>query len=129
MNPRFLLPLAGLTLLVSAATGCGGSVDSRPHKWSYIAPTIIEPNCATANCHSALSQRKGIRLNTIDCSFMAAKIWGGFLNNLRSTSSAFPRMPPDAPLPDPDIALIEAWVQDGEKWDGPGTEPTKACLP
>ena len=124
MNPRFLMnSVVGLVLLAAAAAGCGGSVDSRPAKWSYIAPIIIEPNCATANCHSALTQRKMVQLDKIDLSFKAAKMWAGFVPNLRSISSAFPRMPPDAPLPEPDIALIEAWFQGGAQWDGPGPEP------
>ena len=66
MNPRFLNPFAALALVVSAAVGCGGSVDNRPAKWSYIYPVIIQPNCATANCHSTLSQRKGVKLDTIE---------------------------------------------------------------
>ena len=123
MNPRFLVSITGLVLAVSAAAGCGGSVDSRPAKWSYIYPVIIQPNCATANCHSTLTQRKGVRLDTIENGYKAAKSWAGFVPNLRSISTAFPRMPPDAPMPDPDIALIESWVQAGEPWDGPGAEP------
>jgi hypothetical protein len=124
MNPRFLVSVASLALVVSAAAGCGGSVDSRPHKWSYIAPTIIEPNCATANCHSALSQRGNVRLDTIDKSYRQALTWGGFLPLLRGEFPKVQRMPPDAPLPDPDIALIQAWFDDGKQWDGPGPQPT-----
>jgi len=125
MNPRFLIPLAGLALVVSAAAGCGGSVDSRPAKWSYIAPVIIEPNCATANCHSALTQRFNLRLDTIKESYKGLHQVGGLLMAvLRGELPNVQRMPPDAPLPDPDIALIQAWVDNGAPWDGPGPDPT-----
>ena len=35
--------------------------DDRPAKWSFISATIIEPSCATANCHSAITQPRGRR--------------------------------------------------------------------
>ena len=41
-----------------------------------------------------------------------------------------PRMPPDRPLPEVDIALVEAWIRDGarERPGGPpaGVEPPDA---
>jgi len=125
MNPRFLIPLAGLALVVSAAAGCGGSVDSRPAKWSYIYPVIIQPNCATANCHSTLTQRLGYNLSTTEESYRKLHLLGPLLSSLfRGTLKGIQRMPPDAPLPDPDIALIETWVANGAPWDGPGPDPT-----
>ena len=123
MNPRFLIPLAGLALVVSAAAGCGGSVDSRPAKWSYIYPVIIQPNCATANCHSNLTQRFNIRLDTMARGYTQLKglaASSGLSQLLRGENKAFQRMPPDVPLSDPDIALIEAWGAAGANWDGPG---------
>ena len=125
MNPRSLLSVACLALSVSAVAGCGGSVDSRPAKWSYIYPIIIQPNCATANCHSALTQRLGYRLDTIEESYRRLHASGGLLMALlRGDFPKIQRMPPDAPLPDPDIALIQAWVDNGAPWDGPGPDPT-----
>ncbi|HEY8926150.1 MAG TPA: hypothetical protein VIU64_17325 [Polyangia bacterium] len=129
MNPRFLTPLAALAVVVSAA-GCGGSVDNRPAKWSYIAPIIIEPNCATANCHSALTQRFNLRLDTIQSSYKGLHRLGSLLTSvLRGEIAGVQRMPPDAPLPDPDIALIEEWVANGAPWDGPGANPDPATTP
>ncbi len=52
-----------LLALVACLAGCGGA-DNRPAKWSYIAPAIIEPNCATVSCHSSVAQRAGVILDT-----------------------------------------------------------------
>jgi hypothetical protein len=126
MNPRFLIPLAGLALVAASAAGCGGSVDNRPAKWSYIYPVIIQPNCATANCHSTLTQRDKLNLQTPASGFLLMKAFasGPLLSQLlRGEKKEFPRMPPDVPLSDPDIALIEAWGAAGAPWDGPGAEP------
>ena len=41
---------------LGAAAGCGKSTDDRPATWSYVSTAILQPNCATANCHSALAQ-------------------------------------------------------------------------
>jgi hypothetical protein len=123
MNPRFLVSVAGLALVVSVAAGCGGSVDSRPAKWSYIYPVIIQPNCATANCHSNLTQRGNTRLDTMARAYTQLRIYAAsplLSQLLRGESTTFQRMPPDVPLSDPDIALIEAWGSAGANWDGPG---------
>lgn len=44
-------------------TACGSQDEERPATWNYIATAIIEPNCATANCHSNLAQRSGVQLD------------------------------------------------------------------
>jgi len=51
------------TCFVGALSGCGGADETRPAKWSYISTAIVQPNCATANCHSDLSQRSGVKLD------------------------------------------------------------------
>src|SRR5437899_1370653 len=45
--------------------GCGQSADDRPATWSYISTTIVQPNCATANCHATITQRSNIDLSTM----------------------------------------------------------------
>ena len=113
-------------VLAATAGACGGEEDVRDPVWGYISPAIIQPNCATANCHSNLTQRAGLRLDTKNLGYMQIR---GFAASptlsqlLRGESPVFRRMPPDVPLSDPDIALIEAWGADGAKWDGPG-DPT-----
>src|SRR5436305_12215114 len=46
------------------AVGCGNASDDRPATWSYVSTAILQPSCATANCHSALAQRASVDLST-----------------------------------------------------------------
>jgi hypothetical protein len=57
----FSLILVGLA---GTAAGCGKSTDDRPATWSYVSTAILQPSCATANCHSALAQRALVDLST-----------------------------------------------------------------
>ncbi len=116
--------------LVACIAGCGGA-DNRPAKWSYIAPAIIEPNCATVSCHSAIAQRAGVILEPAQtaydtltkrrfvvtcqagdttCMGLAAGT-SEILFLLRGQGSQ--RMPPDQALPESDIHLIQNWIADG----------------
>jgi hypothetical protein len=122
--------------LALAVVGCGSSADTRPKKWSFISPLIIQPSCATANCHSQLAQRSGVALDTaydgydqlVNRHFVKANDSEGsaLIGLLRGQGSR--RMPPDFPLPDADIELIAAWIDAGAMWDlssaGPPTSGT-----
>jgi len=134
-------PRAFWALAVSVATtvGCGAE---RPAAWTYISPAIIQPNCATSSCHSRLTASAGLDLSDIESgyrSLMAQKLPDGsgrprneyndktgaprplvtpgnpsgsrMLNMLRGFGA--PLMPPDRPLPEADIALIESWILEG----------------
>jgi len=109
--------------------GCGSSNDDRPANWSYISAAIIQPNCATANCHSALSARSGVQLDTIAAGFKALVqpsrpgffvapfvVPGDSANSalhhlLRGEGTR--RMPPDTVLPNDDLTLIDRWIDAG----------------
>jgi len=114
--------LAGIAALgVVAGAGCGGSTDDRPAKWSFIAATIVEPSCATVNCHSALTQRAGLDLHDRESGYYAL-VNGNYViasDPAQSTvvqvmnAQGSMRMPPDVPLPTADIDLIEAWIASG----------------
>jgi hypothetical protein len=118
-------------MLVAGLAGCGGA-DNRPAKWSYIAPAIIEPNCATVSCHSSVAQRAGVILEPAqkaydiltgrhfvvacpqgqDATCMdTAVATSEILYLLRGQGSQ--RMPPDQALPEADIHLIQTWIADG----------------
>jgi hypothetical protein len=99
------LPWLGLALLVVGVVGCGSLKDERPAKWSFIYATIIQPQCATVNCHSDIAKKGGVDMHDLDS---ACAQWGG-TQVLKSDSGSRPRMPPDAPLPAPDIELIDLW--------------------
>ena len=117
--------------LLALATGCGGG-DDRPARWSFIAPAIIEPSCATVSCHSAVAQRAGVVLDTKESAYktlttrhfvitcpsdapatcpQTAVADSEILVLMRGQGSQ--RMPPDFALPEVDIRLIEAWISNG----------------
>jgi hypothetical protein len=115
-----------LALVVAAAAliGCGGANDPRPPRWSFIAPTIIEPSCATVNCHSEVAQRAGVDLHDRATGYTDLTTRNFVVPNIPDSwdSSALQyllngqgalRMPPDAPLPNVDIALIQEWISLG----------------
>ena len=89
----------------SGVLGCGSLEDERPTKWSFIYATIIQPQCATVNCHSEIAKAGDYDFHDRD---LACKQWGG-TQVLKSDSGDRPRMPPDGPLPQADIELIDAW--------------------
>ena len=119
-NPP-MIPRRRLVLVAAAAAliGCGGADDTRPPRWSVISGTIIEPSCATVNCHSKIANRAGVDLHDRATGY-ADLVMRGFvvpgnpdqsalLYLLRGQGSL--RMPPDAPLPEADIALIDEWIR------------------
>jgi len=132
---RVLVALA-LGVLGTAA-GCGKAADDRPATWSYVSTAILQPNCATANCHSALAQRASVDLSTreagyhslVDRHFVIARDTvlgdGGaalltddqrversqVINLMHAQGNL--RMPPDMPLPETDIQLVASWIRNG----------------
>ncbi len=130
--PRLVVVAALAALTVAASAGCGGTKDDRPNKWSFISATIIEPSCATVNCHSAITHQGGVDLsnsaigfktlvNTMGSSTAAGggtfyvypdyPQYSSLITLLNAVGSI--RMPPDNPLSQADIALIESWISDG----------------
>jgi hypothetical protein len=140
VNDRFLGALALSVVVVGA---CGGE-DTRPATWSYISPAIIQPNCATASCHSRAAAVAGLDLSEADIGLKGLKdqklpagrpmqpmypdgqparplLTPGnpdqsrIMNMLRGIGAN--RMPPDRPLAEADIDLIETWILKGAKND------------
>jgi hypothetical protein len=115
--------------------GCG-STDDRPATWSYVSTAILEPSCATANCHSAIAARASVDLSDraagyrslVGGSYVISRAAVTDANGVEMTDdqrvirSAVPqlmravgnlRMPPDLPLPEIDIELFEKWIRAG----------------
>jgi hypothetical protein len=111
-------------LFACVLAGCGGA-ENRPPNWSFIAPAIIEPSCATVSCHSAVAQRSGVVLDTRASAYNTLivrhfvipfdKDTSELVALLRAAGSQ--RMPPDFPLPEADIELIEEWITRGASND------------
>lgn len=105
------VPRLGLALffIVWGVVGCGSLKDERPAKWSFIYATIIQPQCATVNCHSEIAKKGQIDLHDREVAYCS--LGPNFRSYLvKDTSTKIPRMPPDAPLPAVDIELITAWA-------------------
>src|SRR4051812_22685326 len=106
---RTIKPLA-LALASAALIGCGGT-DDRPARWSFIAPAIIEPSCATVSCHSSVAQRGGMVLEPRDVAYQYLVERFFVIRGDASASEVVAllrgqgsrRMPPDFALPEVDI--------------------------
>jgi hypothetical protein len=120
--PLRALVIGGLCA-VAVAAGCGGTTDDRPAKWSFISATIIEPSCATVNCHSAVAQRASVDLHDRETSYHALVdrpfVKGGEQSQLVALlrGQGAVRMPPDGPLPAADVDLIIRWIDAGANND------------
>jgi hypothetical protein len=131
----FALRTVLLVALASTAAGCGNATDDRPATWSYVSTAILQPSCATANCHSALAQRASVDLSTraagyhslIDRKFVITpadvaaasppvtddqRVERSQIINLMHAQGNL-RMPPDMPLPETDIQLVASWIRNG----------------
>jgi hypothetical protein len=111
-------------VLLAALAACGDERGAqRPAELSYILPTILEPSCATARCHSQHGAAAELVLegspHTVrDTLVKKSFVYPGqpagspLLNYLRGNYVEL-RMPPDAPLPPGDIDLITRWIAEG----------------
>ncbi|MEO8705107.1 MAG: hypothetical protein ABI867_33950 [Kofleriaceae bacterium] len=102
--------------------------DDRPATLEYITETILRPSCANAQCHSSMVNTYDYRFDSIEHAGESISravpplvIPGEpessllYLVLIRETQSdgSLPRMPYDAPLAGPDIALVNRWIGSG----------------
>jgi hypothetical protein len=125
-----------LGILLSSG-GCDTAAD-RSTAWSYIHSSIIRPSCTTSACHSKLGSQGGVDLSTPDAAYLlltghgcdAPEVAGSPPGNfvrpghpeaselvylLRGEGGTI--MPPDVPLPDAEIEIIERWILEGAACD------------
>ena len=111
-----------LAAVAAAGIGCGSTTDDRPVKWSFISATIIEPSCATVNCHSEIADRAGVDLHDRATGYRDLTERRFVIPGDQTSSSALLyllraqgsiRMPPDSPLPEADMVLIDNWIKAG----------------
>lgn len=114
MKPRF----ACLALAVGL-TACGTTPDERPVTIEVVALSILAPTCGQVQCHSTSTHLEGYAFDTLSAAKAALGRLVNKTNLPRSkilsvlTADGEERMPPDAPLAEEDIALIQAWVDAG----------------
>jgi hypothetical protein len=136
VKPLGALATSALLLALAACQDPG----EREPSWSYIHTAIIGPNCATSNCHSSLGSSvlgtgaAGLQLDQRESSFYLltgrpcdeSGTDGQPPSNLvvpgqpESSKLVYllrgvevDRMPPDIPLPEGEIELIEDWILEG----------------
>jgi hypothetical protein len=130
--PRLVAVVALAAVSVATGVGCGGTKEDRPAQWSFISPTIIEPACATVNCHSAITHQGHVDLSNSTIGYQTlVNVNGSSTADGGGTFYVYPghpeystlitlmnavgsiRMPPDNPLSQADIQLISKWISDG----------------
>jgi hypothetical protein len=132
-HARFRCGATAVLAFACAALGACQDVDDRPPTWSYIHATIIAPNCTTSNCHTDISQAAGISFDDPDEGYRAlagVNCGSGTANDLVVANQPEASklmyllrgeeirvMPPDVPLPDVEIELIEIWIEGGAPCD------------
>jgi hypothetical protein len=132
-HARFRCGAMAVLALACAALGACADVEDRPASWSYIHATIIEPNCTTSNCHTDISRAAGISFDDPDDGYLAlagVACGSGPANDLVVAGEPglskllyllrgieIGIMPPDVPLPDTEIELVEIWIREGASCD------------
>lgn len=130
---RLVLALA----LLGSAAACD-TPDERPAAWSYVYPALLLPACTTSSCHSNASAAAGLDLSTAAAAYSyllgracdappnPEDAYGNYvipfqpersrlLYLLRGDRTTI--MPPDAPLPESEIAIVERWILEGAPCD------------
>ena len=134
-EPVMRFAVISMVLMGLVSTACDDEV--RPASWSYIHEAIIVPNCTASACHSRISAAFGIALHDREgaYSYLTGTVCGQQdpaqpprnlvvpFDPARSKLMYLLRgqevrsMPPDIPLPDAEIEIIEEWILEGAPCD------------
>jgi hypothetical protein len=101
-------------LCLSLVAACGTSPDDRPATLEVVALSVLAPSCGQVQCHSSSTNLEGYAFDTLSGARAALKrlVPNGKLMDVL-TASGDKRMPADTPMDEKDIALIQAWIDDG----------------
>lgn len=136
------MPSVRRVILVAVVVAGCDTVQDRPDPtWSYMHAAIIQPSCATASCHSAITSVAGRDMSTTWTAYtvFTDRTCGGMLHGDADPSLEMARrdiikvlygigtrtttgtddllMPPDQPLNKSEIQLIERWYDNGAVCD------------
>jgi len=98
------------------AAACGTSGDARPATFEVVSLAVLAPACGTVACHSSTTKVQGYAFDTLDGARASLRelVRAGAPERSRLLDVITSRqMPPDAPLADQDVALIEQWITGG----------------
>lgn len=105
-------------VVVVALAACDTTDNDRPLTVEYITEAILQPSCSQYVCHSSFARQSGYAFDTVEEARKSLKsivvpsdAEASFLN--RVLTRTVKRMPYDAPLPNKDIQLIQAWIDSG----------------
>jgi hypothetical protein len=128
------LALAFFWMASAAAAAACDAPGDRSAEWAYVYPAILRPACTTSSCHSNVSSAAGLDLSTANAaySYLLGRACGApphpedaignyvlpfqpersrLLSLLRGDRTTI--MPPDSPLPESEIAIVEQWILEG----------------
>jgi hypothetical protein len=126
------------SLIITAAVSFAGCDEPRPASWSYVHTAILRPACTTAGCHSQMTAIAGLDLSGSDGAYalLTGRVCGaptlpgeaprwhvdpynpeGSSLMWRLRGEQIGIMPPDTPLPESEILLVEQWILGGALCD------------
>lgn len=110
--------ISRLFLILAVAACNAPEVDQRPETAAYISEAILQPYCGRAACHASATAEAGYVFDTVSSSVDSLHELVTAGHSERSQLYAViigedTVMPPDVPLPDRDISLIERWIDSG----------------
>jgi hypothetical protein len=122
-------------VLACALLSACAAEDDRPATFTYVYTTIVQPSCTTIGCHNTFTQTYGFRFDTLSgtYAYLTGTVChpgeppgtppGNFVRpgqpdrsklvHLLRAQDVPRRMPPDRPLPEADIELVEQWILEG----------------
>lgn len=106
---RIVLGLASATLLAC------GVPDDRPATVEVVSLEILAPTCGAVQCHSSTTRLEGLAFDTLDdarASMRELGVSAGRGGELLEVIEE-QEMPPDSPMFEHDIQLLQQWIDDG----------------
>ena len=117
--------------LLAVLAACGVDLDDRPRSLEYVTQAVLAPSCGNAQCHSQLRQAADLAFDTVENARLSIERQPGMVNVGDPLASKLyfvlvredRRMPLDQPMPERNIGLIVAWIEDGAVGVNVGQNP------